>query len=81
MVYIYTTCSLYHWTTCSLLKADRNLFTLTFSSIDCKIKIQPFSNHKMSLVGLQPEWNITKPVVFTTRPLARCLKETETYSF
>jgi hypothetical protein len=73
MVYIYTTCRPYNQTTCSLLKPKRNLFTLTFSSIDCRIKIQPFSNHEMASVGLEPQWyTYTQPVVLTIRPRARC---------
>jgi hypothetical protein len=56
-----------------LLESNGNLFTLTFSSIDCIIKIQPFSNHKMTSVQLEQQWyTYTQPVVFTTRPLARC---------
>jgi hypothetical protein len=40
-------------------------------SLDCIIKIRPFSIPKMTSVGPEPQWYITQPVVFNTRPLAR----------
>jgi hypothetical protein len=39
--------------------------TFSLASI---IKIQPFSNQKMTSVRLEPQLHITQPVVFTTRP-------------
>jgi hypothetical protein len=56
------------------------LIHLNLFSLACIIKIQPFSNHKMTSVGLEPQWYITQPVVFTTKPLARCWKPNATYS-
>jgi hypothetical protein len=32
------------------------------------IQTQLFSNHKMICVGLEPQWYITQPIAFTTRP-------------
>jgi hypothetical protein len=34
----------------------------------------------MTSVGFEPQYYITRHVVFTTRPLARCWKPTATYS-
>jgi hypothetical protein len=34
----------------------------------------------MTSVRLEPQWHITQPVVFTTRPLARCFKPISTYT-
>jgi hypothetical protein len=56
------------------------LIHLNLFSLACVINIQHMSSHKMTLVGLEPQWYITQHVVFTTRPLARCWKPTATYS-
>ena len=75
----YTTCSLYHQATCSLLEAQRNLFTQTFS-LAFAINIRHLSSNKIISVAFEPQWYIRQHVVFTTRPLARCWKPSATYS-
>ena len=62
-----------------LLEAYRNLFTISFS-LAYIIKFQPFLNHKMTSVELEPHLAHDTACCLTTRPLARCWKLTATYS-
>jgi hypothetical protein len=56
------------------------LIHLTLFSLACLINIRHISSHKITFVGLEPQWYIAQLVVFTTRPLARCWKTTASYS-
>jgi hypothetical protein len=73
-----TACSLCHTTTCSLLETYATYST--YFCLACVINIQHISSHKMTFIGLEPQWYIAQRVVFTTRPLARCWKTTASYS-
>ena len=72
----YTDYSLYHL---HVVESLSQLIHLNLFSLACVINIRHFSSHKLTFVGLEPQWYITQPVVFTTRPLDRCWKPTVTH--
>jgi hypothetical protein len=73
----YAVYSLYHLTVVGRLP---QLLHLNLFSLACVINILHISSHKMTSVRFEPQWFITEPVVFTTRPLSRCWKSMATYS-
>jgi hypothetical protein len=56
-----TACSIYHKTTCALLKTYRHFSYLYIFSLVRIVKFQPFSNPKTTSVGPESQWYITQP--------------------